>query len=127
MDIAVSGLLPLSMPGLDRARQSRPQSDTQNTPQNRPDRQPSNQNPASSSDRQQRVIGGEVVSRSNLDSSRQTSNTQRSLSERALSFSQQGSRQYSVPAAIQAFKENEALIAPEGLQRQVSGIIDEYV
>ena len=127
MDIAVSGLIPLSLPGLDRGQQPRPQSEVPNRSQNRPARQSSNQNSAANSGRQQRIIRGEVVSASNLDSSRQTSDTQRSLSERALSFNQQGSRQFSVPAAIQAFKENEALIAPEGQQRQVSGIIDEYV
>ena len=120
MDIAVTGLAPLLPPGIDRGRQPRPQVEQQNRPNT------SNQNSARDSSREGQVIRGEVVSRS-FDSNRTVSSTQRSLSERQSSLSQSATRQFSVPAAIQAFKENEALIAPEGEQRQVSGIIDEFV
>ena len=131
MDLAVTGLIPLSIPGVNRGPLQRPQAEQPNQPQTRPDRQAENQNSAgnstANSERQGRVIRGELTNRSSLDSSRQSNNTQRSLFERELAFSQSGSRQFSVSAAIQAFEDNEALIAPEGQERQVSGIIDEFV
>lgn len=117
MDIAVTGLAPLQIPGIDRGRQPRSQTEQQ------PRQQTDNQNSAS----EQRPVRGEIVSQSRVDPNREVSSTLRSLSERQSTFNQSSTRQFSVPAAIQAFKDNEALIAPEGSERQVSGIIDEFV
>lgn len=38
-----------------------------------------------------------------------------------------GSRRFSLQAAVQTFRDNEALLTRPGQSRQVSGIIDEYV
>jgi len=120
MDIAVTGLAPLQLPGIDRGRQQRPQAEQDNRSRN-----PSNrQTPREDSTR---IIDGEVARRSSVNPTRNVSSTQRALSERDSAFSQSNTRQFSVPAAIRTFQDNEALIAPEGVQRQVSGIIDEFV
>jgi len=124
MDIAVTGLAPLQLPGIDRGRQQRPQAEQQSRSGGR-SRNQSNQQ--TSRDDTSSVIRGEVASRSSVNPSRTVSSTQRALSERDASFGQSNTRQFSVPAAIQTFRDNEALIAPEGVQRQVSGIIDEFV
>jgi hypothetical protein len=124
MDIAVTGLAPLQLPGVDRGRQQRPQAEQQN---NRSRNQSNQQASRDSAGREGRVIRGEVTSRSSVNPSRIVSSTQSALSERDASFGQSNTRQFSVPAAIQTFRDNEALIAPEGEQRQVSGIIDEFV
>ena len=118
MDIAVTGLAPLQLPGVDLGRQRRPQAEQQSNQSN----QQTGRDGSS-----ERVIRGEVPRRLSVDPNRNISSTQLSLSERNTSFGQSNTRQFSAPAAIQAFRENEALIAPEGVQRQVSGIIDEFV
>jgi len=123
MDIAVTGLAPLLPPGVDRGRQPRSQVEQQN----RSNQQTSSENSARDSSREGQVVRGEIISRTRVDPNRVVSSTQRSLSERESALSQSGARQFSVPAAIQTFQDNEALIAPEGEKRQVSGIIDEFV
>ncbi len=123
MDIAVSGLNPLALPGFDRGRQSRPESGQQDRTQNNSRNQQSSQNTS----RENRVIRGEVLSRQTETISRNINSTQRTLQERDATFSQSDTRRFSMQAAIQAFRDTEALIAAPGEQRQVSGIIDEYV
>ena len=121
MDIAANGLanglVSLALPGIDRGRQSRAQ--TEQREQTR--QQTGNQNPA----RNGRGIRGDAPRQTSVNANRATSSTQNFLSERE--SAQTATRQFSVPAAIQTFRDNEALIAPEGQQRQVSGIIDEFV
>ena len=125
MDIAVTGLAPLQLPGVDRGRQPRAQAEQQSR-SNSQSRNQSNQQ-AGRDGAAGSAIRGEVPRRLSVDPNRNISSTQLSLSERNSSFGQSNTRQFSVPAAIQTFRENEALIAPEGEQRQVSGIIDEFV
>ena len=124
MDIAVTGLVPLPLPGVGRAAQSPAQTQQQS---NTPRQQTASENSARNSSREGRPQRSEAVARSGIESRRDVSSTQRALSERESTLAQSDTRQFSVSAAIQAFKENEALIAPEGENRQVSGIIDEFV
>lgn len=119
MDIAVTGLAPIQPLGENRGRQPRAQAEQPNQPRNQSDQ-------TDDSAREEQAIRSEAFRRSRVNPNQTISSTQRSLAERSSIFNQ-NSRQFSVPAAIQAFRENEALIAPQGVQRQVSGIIDEFV
>jgi hypothetical protein len=123
MDIAATGLVPLSLPGVDRGRPARASADQSKPLSQSAERENSSRN----SSREGLETRSETIGRSIVDINRATSSTQGSLSERESVSSQSGGRQFSLSAAIQAFEENEALIAPEGQQRQVSGIIDEFV
>ena len=88
-------------------------------PQNRPESR--NDNAAG-----ERVVRGEVIS-SRVTQQRNVNSTQGALDGRGASSQQSDARQISIRAAVQNYRDNEALIAPQGENRQVSGIIDEYV
>lgn len=123
MDIAISGLASSVLPGVDRNRQLRVQPEAQNRSQSNTRNDTSDQN----NPRNERVVRGEVVSIRSDASNRTVNSTQRSVEERESTFNQSSTRRFSLQAAIQTFKDNEALIAAPGESRQVSGIIDEFV
>ena len=128
MDIAVSGLNPLALPGFDRGRQPRPEPGQQDRVRNSRNEQPSqNTSRQNRSGEEGRVIRGEVLSSKTEPINRNINSTQSSLQDRGTSFSQSNTRRFSMQAAIQTFRDTEALIAAPGEQRQVSGIIDEFV
>jgi hypothetical protein len=120
MDIAVAGFNPLALPGFERGRPQRPDADPQSQAKNRSAEQ--NANP-----RGEKVVRGEVVS-ARVNRNSEVSSTQRTVNERnASAFNQSTPRRFSLNQAMQAFQQNEALIARPEESRQVSGIIDEYV
>ena len=128
MDIAVSGLNPLALPGFDRGRQPRPEPGQQGRARNSQNEQSSQNTPRQNrSGEEGRVIRGEVLSSKTEPINRSFNSTQSSLQDRDASFGQSDTRRFSRQAAIQMFRDTEALIAAPGEQRQVSGIIDEFV
>lgn len=124
MDIALSGLAaPLALPAFGRGRSARTGPEQQNgTATDAANRQTARDTERSSSGR---ILRGEVLS-SHSESAANTYNHQRGDLKEGGS-SEPGFRRFSLPAAIQAFRENEALVADQSQPRQVSGIIDEYV
>ena len=119
MDIAVAGLVPLSLPGLDRGQSPRRSApERQNTTLTDQQR--------SRSDDNNRVIRGEILS-SRSRSNREVNTTQQSLLERDATFGQSEPRRFSLRDAVATFAQNEALIADPEKPRQISGIIDVYV
>lgn len=126
MEITANGLSSLLLPGADRGRSARSQTDSQARPKNQNEDRSNNQSRQVDT-RDEARLQADATRSSVITNSRDVSSTQRTLSERDSSFNQSATRQFSVPAAIQTFKDNEALIAPEGGERQVSGIIDEFV
>ena len=123
MDIALSGLAaPLALPifGRDRNARSGPEqqtgavADTSNR-----------QSPRDAERSDGRIIRGEVLS-SHSESIANTYDNQHEFLKGGGS-SQPEFRRFTLPAAIQAFRENEALVTDQNQPRQVSGIIDEYV
>ncbi|MDH5472904.1 MAG: hypothetical protein OEY87_05175 [Gammaproteobacteria bacterium] len=119
MDIAIAGLVPLSLTGLERGQSLR---------RGEPERQaPSAANQQRTSrDDSSRVIPGEVLS-TRPGMNRAVNTTQQSILERNATFGQSAPRQFSLRDAIATFEQNEALIADPEKPRQISGIIDVYV
>ena len=123
MEIAATGLLlPLMGPGRDRP-QSTP---TESTRDRGNQRETANRGQTPEPADNGRVIRGEVLS-SQIDSSRAIGGLQRSNESNSSSFASADTRRFSLQAAIQTFRDNEALITDPANPRQVSGIIDEYV
>jgi hypothetical protein len=129
MDIAVSGLSPLALPGFDRGRQQRPEQPAQQdrSRNNRNEQSSQNTTRQNRSENEGRVVQGEVLSSRTDTADRSANSTQSTLQERTATSDQPDTRRFSKQAAIQVFRETEAIIAAPGEQRQVSGIIDEFV
>ncbi len=123
MDIALSGLAaPLALPAFGRGRNAR----TGPEQQNNTVAEATNRQTSSDAERSGgRILRGEVLS-SRSEPVGNTYDNQREFLK-GTGFSQPEFRRFSLPAAIQAFRENEALVADQNQPRQVSGIIDEYV
>ena len=124
MDIAATGhALPLLSPLRDRP-QARPDNSQQANARN------SRDNTDNVSDRgegrTERVVPGEVIY-SRPEQPRGVEAARRGLADAAAGFTASGNRRFSLQAALQTFRDNEALITEPGELRQVSGIIDEYV
>jgi len=127
MDIAVSGLNPLALPGFDRGRQPRPEPGQQDRARNNRNEQSSQNTSRQNGSEEGRVIRGEVLSSRTEPVNRSANSTQSTFQERSASSGQTDVRRFSKQAAIQVFRDTEALIAAPGEERQVSGIIDEFV
>ena len=124
MEIAATGFaLPLLSPVRDRP-QARPDVG-QSTAGNRRDTS-SLGLATGSADRNEREVRGEVIY-TRPEQGRTSAAAQTRLANDAAAFTASGNRRFSVQAAIQAFRENEAMVTEPGESRQVSGIIDEYV
>jgi hypothetical protein len=122
MDIAATGLaLPLLSPIRDRA-QARPDSSQQARARGRDHDVRGSQ--AEVSGRNERVVSGEVIY-ARPETPRTLDRPQRSLSDAG--FTSSGFRRFSMQAAVQTFRDNQALLTEPGQPRQISGIIDEYV
>ena len=122
MDIALSSLAaPLVLPAFGRGRSERSgveqRTDTITGSANSQARDAALNNG--------RVIPGEVLS-SRSEPARNTYENQ-SAFLRDENSRQSDFRRFSIPAAMQAFRDNEALVTENNQPRQVSGIIDEYV
>ena len=123
MAIAISALNSASLFGFERAQGNDSRQQTQQT------RSDINQdkNRARQADARERIIAGEVVARET--DSRSVDSAQSTLQQRQAQLSQQQSdnRQISQQAAVQTYQQNQTLITERGEERQVSGILDEYV
>ncbi|MFW2373361.1 MAG: hypothetical protein ACN4GM_09600 [Gammaproteobacteria bacterium] len=122
MAIAITGLSPPSFFGFDRSHSNDSRQQVQRV------RSGVNQDSNHSrqgDDARSRIIPGEVVARET--ERRSVDSAQRTLDQRQVLLSQPDSRQLSQRGAVQTYEQNEALITRPGEQRQVSGIIDEYV
>lgn len=121
MAIAISGLNAPLFFGSERAQNN---NSRQQAEQTRSDvNQDSNR--SRQADARERIIPGEVVGRET--DSRTVDSAQRTLEQRQTQFSQPDKRQLSQQAAVQTYQQNQNLVTSRGEQRQVSGIIDEYV
>ena len=125
MDIAATGLaLPLLNPVRERVQTRRdpgPQSG------NRTNTDSARTSTAAGTERRnEREVRGEVIyERPERD--RVVDAAKSSAGSAASAFTSASPRRFSIPAAIQAFRDNQALVTQPGQSRQVSGIIDEYV
>jgi hypothetical protein len=125
MEIAAAGyVLPLPGPLQDRPQ---PRNDNSGRPRAESARDAGRVDTSADSARSGgRVIDGEVIY-SRPESAPGVDAAQRGLAGSTSGFSFQENRRFSLQAAVQAFRDNEALLTRPGEQRQVSGIIDEYV
>lgn len=125
MDIAATGLaLPLLAPVRDRP-QARPDNSQSQTSRN--DRGALAGDASNLSEgRNERVVPGEVIY-VRPERARGADRAQPGFAEATPDFNTSTNRRFSLQAALQTFKDNEALVSPPGETRQVSGIIDEYV
>lgn len=122
MDIAATGFaLPQLSPIRDRA-QARPDNSQQGNVRGRGN---GARNPADTAGRNERVVDGEVIY-VRPEQPRALDRLQNSPAD-GMAFNTSGFRRFSMQAALQTFRENEALLTEPGQSRQVSGIIDEYV
>ena len=130
MDIAVTGLsLPLLGPDLAR-QQSRTDNEQSSRARNNRNTQTTQDNSTgrTSTERSsnERVITGEVIY-ARPEPVRFADTIQRTSTQAGTGFNSPQTRRFSLQAAIQTFRDNEALITDPRQPRQVSGIIDEYV
>lgn len=124
MAIAISGLSSSSFFGFDRIQANDSRQQSQQSQQTRSDVN-QDRDRSRPADARARIISGEVVGRE--ADSRSVDSAQRTLQQRQTVLSQPDNRQISQQAAVQTYQQNEDLVTRRGEQRQVSGIIDEYV